>query len=371
MMKQSIQIAAFLAAVALLPHPSLAQDAPAQEAPPVIAAPPVQSPPPAEEAPTVVAPPVAAPEAEAPAQEDGPAAPRAAARPPVRPARPAAPVAAAPVTADSLGPTYEPAPAPAPGSIPAPAPAAPLPADVTVQPLPAPATDPVAPPAEGGTGESSQSGGGMLPLIIVGALALAALAFFALRRRRPRAVYQKPYRPAPAAAAPPPAMILPTGHGDRPWLDLLIQPVRAGVEGEEAVVEFVLAVDNIGSAPAEHVRISTGLVAAGPNQGREIERMLIEHGAEAALPTAIPAGESKSIQSRVTLPAGGIEGDAILPVVVADIRYALPDGGEGRTSVSFAVGVPNGEELAHFSVSNPSGLHEAVVARTLGEAERA
>ena len=58
------------------------------------------------------------------------------------------------------------------------------------------------------------------------------------------------------------------------------------------------------------------------------------------------------------------------PVVVADARYRLPDGGEGRTSASFAVGVPDGEELAHFGIDNPSGLHEDVVARPLGEPER-
>jgi hypothetical protein len=53
------------------------------------------------------------------------------------------------------------------------------------------------------------------------------------------------------------------------------------------------------------------------------------------------------------------------PVVVAEARYRLPDGSEGRTTASYAVGVPDGDDLAHFSIDNPSGLHEEVVARQM------
>jgi hypothetical protein len=35
------------------------------------------------------------------------------------------------------------------------------------------------------------------------------------------------------------------------------------------------------------------------------------------------------------------------------------------------VGLPDGEELAHFAIHTPSGLHEGVEARALGEPERA
>ena len=87
-------------------------------------------------------------------------------------------------------------------------------------------------------------------------------------------------------------------------------------------------------------------------------------------PVTIGAGESRTMQASVALPTAEVDGDAVLPVVVADARYRLPDGSEGRTSASFAVGVPDGEELAHFGIDNPSGLHEGVVARPLGEPER-
>jgi MYXO-CTERM domain-containing protein len=243
----------------------------------------------------------------------------------------------------------------------------PLP-EATVQPLPAPAADPVAPPAAAAQQGRRQESGSMLPWIIVGALVLGALALFALRRRRPAPVYRNrrydtPIAPTPAAT---PVVLTGADQPERPWLELLLQPARAGVEGEDAVVEFLLTIDNRGSAPAEDVRISTWLVAGGDAQGAEIER-----APAAELPSAIPAGEGRSIQTQVALPTGGMGRDAILPVVVAEARYTLPDGREGRTSASFAVGVPDGEELAHFSIREPSGLHEGVIARPLGEPERA
>lgn len=175
-------------------------------------------------------------------------------------------------------------------------------------------------------------------------------------------------------AAAPAAAAIPMAAGE-PRLDLLMHPVRAGVTGGEARVEFALAVENQGSAPARDVRVSTFLVAAGPDQASEMERLLIEHDEEsraADLPeVTIEPGSGQRIETALSLPTGGLADDAVLPVVVAEARYRRPDGSEGRTSASFAVGVPDGEELAHFAVDHPSGLHEGVVARELGEVERA
>ena len=61
---------------------------------------------------------------------------------------------------------------------------------------------------------------------------------------------------------------------------------------------------------------------------------------------------------------------SVLVVVVADARYRLPDGREGRTSASFAVGLPNGDGLEPFAVEVPSGLYEDVEARLHGEPQR-
>jgi hypothetical protein len=133
-----------------------------------------------------------------------------------------------------------------------------------------------------------------------------------------------------------------------------------------AVVLGALSVDTRGGAAARDVRVSAFMLQAGAT---EAERSLI---APREMPAVtIAAGESKQVESAVALPTGRVRGDAVLPVVVADARYTLPDGREGRTSARFAVGVPDGEELAHFAVDNPSGLHEGVVARSLGEMEQA
>jgi hypothetical protein len=111
------------------------------------------------------------------------------------------------------------------------------------------------------------------------------------------------------------------------------------------------------------------MLAAGSQQESEMERMLIDPPASARFPEPIEAGDGKRIASAVALPRDGLH-DAILPVVVAEARYRLPDGSEGRTSASYAVGVPWEGELAHFDVENPSGLHEGVEARLRGEPQR-
>lgn len=250
--------------------------------------------------------------------------------------------------------------------------------------------------------ETEQDGGGsILPWLIGGLLIAAALAFLLLRRRRRDTlvhddVYEDrgrfeepaPVAVAPLAAAAPVAaapIFTPAPVADpepvaaaavdtgRPWLNLEVEPVRAGVSGDDAIVEFALTVANDGSAEASDVRISTWMFPAGSTQPTEMERMLIEHPEEeTSLPaTTIEAGGRKRIDSSVALPTSQVQSDSVLPVVVAEARYRLPDGSEGRTSASFAVGVPDGEELAHFATDNPSGLHEGVEARRLGEVERA
>jgi hypothetical protein len=178
-----------------------------------------------------------------------------------------------------------------------------------------------------------------------------------------------PARPEPIAepveAIAPVAAAAPQG---RPQIDFSMRPVRAGVQGTDARVEFELSVDNNGAGAAEDVRVSTWLLASGAT---EAERALIAPGDHADTPpVTIPAGETRTMQAAVGLSTADVDGDAVLPVVVADARYRLPDGSQGHTTARFAVGVPDGEELAHFAIDNPSGLHEGVVARELGEIER-
>jgi Meckel syndrome type 1 protein len=169
-----------------------------------------------------------------------------------------------------------------------------------------------------------------------------------------------------AAAAPRPAPVspaAPTAQG-APEIDLSMRAIRAGMQADGARVEFELTVGNSGSVPAEDVRVSTWMLAAGAS---ETERALIAPADHADTPpVTIPAGETRTLQAAVGLTSAEVTGDAVLPVVVADATYRLPDGSTGHATARVAVGVPDGEELAHFSVDNPSGLHEGVVARELG-----
>ncbi|MET1112160.1 MAG: hypothetical protein ABWX67_11600 [Allosphingosinicella sp.] len=270
---------------------------------------------------------------------------------------PAVPVAVAPAPVETLPPVATTLPPPV---------AQTPPLEVLPETAPAPVTTTV---------ETQDQSASLLPWLLGGLLLAGALAFFALRRRRRTDVYddvrEEAYAPAPvtvapvAAAAPIVDTAIPAG---RPELDLAMRPVRAGVSGSDARVEFQLTVGNSGPVAAEDVRISTWMLAAGSS---EAESALIVPRDHADTPSVtIGAGESRTLEASVALPTAQVEGDAVLPVVVADARYRLPDGREGRTSASFAVGVPDGEELAHFGIDNPSGLHDDVVAKPLGEPER-
>lgn len=267
-----------------------------------------------------------------------------------------APVAVVPVPVETLPPV---------ATLPPPVAQTP-PVEVLPEIPPAPATTMV---------ETEDSRDSFLPWLLGGLLLLGAIAFFALRgRRRTAVVDERTYEPAPAptvvpvAAAPivtPAETVVPAG---RPELELAMRPRRAGVSGDDARVEFELTVGNSGPVAAENVRISTWMLAAGSSEAESA--LIVPRDHADTPPVTIGAGESRVMEASVALPTAEVDGDSVLPVVVADARYRLPDGSEGRTSASFAVGVPDGEEFAHFGIDNPSGLHEGVVARPLREPER-
>ncbi|HEX8124713.1 MAG TPA: hypothetical protein VF548_03950 [Allosphingosinicella sp.] len=272
---------------------------------------------------------------------------------------------------------------PAPvGVAPVPVPVDPL-APVATAPLPPPVAQtpplevlPETPPAPVATSvETRDSRDSFLPWLLGGLVLLGALAFFALRRRRPSVVHdERVYEPAPAptvvpvAAAPIVAPVETVAPAARPELDLTMRPVRAGVSGDDARVEFELTVGNSGAVAAENVRISTWMLASGSSEAESA--LIVPRDHADTPPVTIGAGESRTLEASVALPTAEVDGDAVLPVVVADARYRLPDGSEGRTSASFEVGVPDGAGLAHFGIENPSGLHEGVVARPLREPQR-
>ena len=163
---------------------------------------------------------------------------------------------------------------------------------------------------------------------------------------------------------------------ERPWLEFAMRPVRAGTNVDEALVEIELTVGNSGTVPARDVRISTFLLSSDPN-GTEMERLLLSPPSDATTdPVTIQPGEGKRIDATLALlksDMGDDMPDTIRPIIVADARYTLEDGSEGRTSASFVVGVTpeeGGPGLEPLELSRAS-MHENVGAELRGEPQHA
>jgi len=409
-----------------LPVPAQTAPTPRVTPPPVVSvAPPVapeavQAPPQAQRPPlqTVQSiPAVTEPEPEAPAAAPPVrSATRTAPQPRVRAAQPApspAPVAAAPAPALTPVPVVPPVAAVAEPIAPAP-----------VEPV---AAEPVAP-------APAQSGNAAWMWLVAGLAVIAAIAgLLAWRRRRAAEDYyeeayeETAYQPAmePVVEPVPDAMVaaapvvpvaalhvpaaprhdVVTAHADaadsvaeaenvsvsdadtadvdamvasssapagRPWLELMMRPMRAGTNRDDAVVEFELTVGNAGDVPAKDVRISTWMFAAGSAQDSEMERMLIEPPADATVSeVTIAPGDGTRIEAAIALPTAHEAGGSVLPVLVADARYTLADGSEGRTSASFEIGLARGDDIEGFSTARPTGMHEDIDARLHAEPQHA
>jgi MYXO-CTERM domain-containing protein len=418
--------AALIPATLLLAAPAFAQDVPAaQTAPPAVqvAPPPVVptvSEPPAS-APSTVAPAAIAPVETTTTEAPAPAATRTT-RAVTRTTRVTHP--AAPVTARAPA-----AVAPAPVAV---TPAEPVPAQVTPAPVEAVAPPPAAPAATTETTTTEQPA--TWPWVLGGLVALLGIiGLFVMRRRRAdvdEVLYEEPYvepvvqrapiiapapvvaepafesapvpeflRAAPLAAAvdtPAPAASedatlaepeaadvaeLTAGDApiaDRPWLEFALRPVRAGISADEALVEFELTVCNAGSVKAKDVRISTFLFASEPGSEAEMERMLIERGEshdDGLSRVTIEPGEGTRVDATLALPKAQLletTNGSILPVVIADARYTLADGSEGRTSASFTIGVSEeGSPAMSPLLLADRGMHDEVEARLCGVPEHA
>lgn len=292
---------------------------------------------------------------------------------------------------------------------------APAPSEPAVAPAAEPAPAPQAalpvPPAEPSANRN------LLWLIGAGLLALlAAVAAFALLRRRRRVrdeidersfeaepvSAETPVEPVPASAFAPAAAIplsdrsaaareaaiepahISVADADpndveilaassdpkpgRPWLEFFLRPLRAGTEDGAALVEFALTVGNTGSEPARDVRVSAFMFPSGSTAESEMERMLIEPAAgEAKL--ALEAGAAARVEGSARLPREALA-DEVLPVVVADARYRLPDGSEGVMRAAFEIGRAEGGSPAPFPVDDATGLTDDLAARLHGEVER-
>ncbi|MFD0945764.1 hypothetical protein ACFQ1E_05385 [Sphingomonas canadensis] len=375
---------------ALVATPAMAQEV---APPPVVSTQTTPAPAPAQ--PRVVFAPAAPVVQEAPAATAEPAPQPARARPaqrqsaraaPARASPAAAPRAAAPAPQAQAQPAETPPPA-APAAETAPVPQAAAPVE-PVETLPPP------PAVETGVVEENVPQRSNWLWIALGAVLAGAIAFALLfRRRRAASEEYAPAAAAPIAAAPIAATeadAAPAGpigaelHASRaardelagiadrpapvaarPWLELGMRPVRAGTSADEALVEIELIVGNAGDTPAEDVRIAAFMLPPGTRPS-EMEALLIEQGG-ALPPQTIRPGEGTRIDGTLAVHRSEING-SFAPLVVAEARYRLPDGSEGRTAATFQVGIDNGGGIAPIAVDRPA-MHDDVSAELRGRPE--
>jgi len=201
------------------------------------------------------------------------------------------------------------------------APAAPAPTPAVAQ---AP-TQPVPARAAARTAHADEKGNPAWVLLAAGAVILAVLAGVVamLRRRKEHILADEDILPAGETAA---AVDL----DERPWIRMMLQPVAAESRGEEQTVDYELIIENEGHVPARNVRVSSFLAhgdaaSSIPAQTRHVD---------------IGPGASVPLPGRITVPEG------VDPKIVADARYPLPDGGQGRLAALFGIDLSSPEAAA-------------------------
>lgn len=161
--------------------------------------------------------------------------------------------------------------------------------------------------------------------------------------------------------------------GGRPQLELAMRPIRAGMSRRGATVGFELTVANAGGAPAQDVRIGAFMLGEHSAQQSEIERMLTNPPKDSSLSAkTIAPGDGTTLEAMVTMPRDAVDAiagddDGFTPVLVADARYRLPDGREGRTAAAFRIGRSNGgTQLEPIAIQDDPSMYADIEAELVG-----
>lgn len=161
--------------------------------------------------------------------------------------------------------------------------------------------------------------------------------------------------------------------GGRPQLELAMRPIRAGMSRRGASVGFELTVANAGGVAAKDVQIGAFMLGEHSAQQSEIERMLSNPPTDSSLPAAtIAPGDGTTLEAMLTMPREAVDAiagddDAFTPVLVADARYRLPDGREGRTAAAFRIGrVNGGTQLEPIAIQDDPSMYADIEAELVG-----
>ena len=102
----------------------------------------------------------------------------------------------------------------------------------------------------------------------------------------------------------------------------------------------------------------------------DMERLLTEHRSDPAVePMTIEPGEGTRIDAHLAASKEDL-GRTFNPIVVAEARYTLPDGREGRTAAAFRVGTAREDGIGPLAGSRPH-VTETVDAELYGTPEHA
>ena len=184
----------------------------------------------------------------------------------------------------------------------------------------------------------------------------------------------EPARFIPRRAAPP-------ARANQPGLKLEFQPLRAGTEGEQAVVELILTVHNIGSENAANVRVRPGILSASPDQGPQMEAFhaATALGGSAFQPFALATGAQQQIPIRLTMQLSAVHVVTVsgrpmfMPIVMIDVAWR---GGLSlkRMGADFMVGIetvagsPGKGRLGPFWLDRGERMFDEVTARIVRRA---
>jgi len=233
----------------------------------------------------------------------------------------------------------------------------------------------------------------------LGGMAVASGVAFALTRRRAAEVRYEPAPmlpeepappvappvaapkpapvPAPVPVRPPVAPVVPVAPTPGPFLEFQLAPLRVGLEGERALLDFDLTVGNPASTPVAEVRISTLLITANARQDEQIAAFF-ENGDKRGLdPFALAAGERRNLEATMTLPREAVnivnanDRAFFVPMIAIDARYRWEDGRESRTTAAFMVGpaAPQGK-LAPIFTDRGDRMVDRLEVRLHGQVRR-
>ncbi|MBD8677801.1 hypothetical protein [Sphingomonas sp. CFBP 13720] len=180
----------------------------------------------------------------------------------------------------------------------------------------------------------------------------------------------------PPTSSTPPVPPVPAPLPPRA-LEFQLAPLRVGLQGEQALLDFDLSVGNATDIPVEEVRIATLLLTANARQDEQIAAFLADDAAAALDPFPVAPGERRRLEATMSLPKGALtivtanERPFFVPVMAIDARYRWADGRESRTSAAFVVGpvLPNGK-LSPVFVDRGDRMVDRLEARLHGEVRR-